>query len=250
MKLYHQLADYYYIIEEQHREIHDEISFIRSYFVGRHMTSLLDLGCGSGEHLNRLVRYGIDCTGIDSSNDMITTAQQRFPGKVTFIHQDIRSFDYYESFDVIICIYGTFNYLHTDDDISNTLWNTYRALKDDGIAIFEVWNAVPLEQIQTKKISPVSTAIHDDTTIRRERGFTLMDTPKKNMVEVNFKYHIRENGTEREVSDRHIMRIFRLEELRVFLQENGFNIRQVYSSYLKEPFTEHSSKIIIVADKS
>ncbi len=249
MKLYNELAPYYFTIEEQHRDIHDEITFIRSYFPTGMAPRLLDLGCGSGEHLQLLSRYGVDCVGIDSSREMIRVAQDRFGTKIDFRVLDMRQIDYYEEFDVIISLYGTFNYLLTDSDIETSLWNSFRALKAGGRGIFEVWNDVPVRKIGQKEQSYVSTSRQESVVIQRERGFRLLEG-MENQVEVNFRYKIREEGDSRIVPDRHIMRIFGLEEMRSLFRENGFEVNQVYSSYLKEPFMDNSSRMIFVVRRS
>ncbi len=58
MKLYDELAEYYYAIENNHRNIRDDISLILSVMKDHHNPSLLDLGCGTGEHISELSRRG------------------------------------------------------------------------------------------------------------------------------------------------------------------------------------------------
>lgn len=249
MKLYHELAEYYFAIEEQHREMKDEIAFIRSLFGIHALPDLLDLGCGTGEHLAQLSRFGITTTGIDNSQEMVRLAQDRFPDRVRFIHEDMRTIDFYEEFELVISLYGTFDYLLTDEDINKTLWNCYRALKPGGRGIFEIWNAYPIEQIKSKDLSLVSTSSYGDATIRRERGFKLIPSQNGKLVEVNFSYLITDSSGKQQLDDRHIMRVFDLDEISGFFNENGFSVKNVYSSYLKEPFTPMSSKMICLVER-
>jgi ubiquinone/menaquinone biosynthesis C-methylase UbiE len=69
---------------------------------------ILDLGCGAGENLGRLLRLGLPFahyTGVDFSQDMLTLARQRFgqtPG-VTFVEDDATALeDTGERYDIII----------------------------------------------------------------------------------------------------------------------------------------------------
>ena len=102
MRLYHELAEHYFSIEENHRDLHDDISLIRSLIFNKKNPALLDLGCGTGEHLERLTRFGINCTGLDNSQDMLEVAADRQSSKIRFMKQDIRSFDFYEEFDMVV----------------------------------------------------------------------------------------------------------------------------------------------------
>jgi trans-aconitate methyltransferase len=41
---------------------------------------ILDLGCGTGEHVAKLLAQGAEATGVDSSAEMIARAQEKQPG--------------------------------------------------------------------------------------------------------------------------------------------------------------------------
>ena len=187
MKLYHELAEYYFSIESSHRNIKNDISLIRSLIRDRKSPSILDLGCGTGEHLNLLSRYGIKCIGIDNSEDMLKIARKRFRGNIEFIKMDITEFDYYDEFDVIISLFGSINYLIEDSKFHKALWNTWKALKPDGIGLFEIWNSIPIQNIKEKNISPISTTKYNDTFIERERGYHLISNIGKTIAEVKLQ---------------------------------------------------------------
>lgn len=76
MKLYSELAEYYYFIENNGRNISNDVFFIRNYLPNKIPVYLLDIGCGTGEHCNLLSREAVKCTGIDSSEDMIKIAKK------------------------------------------------------------------------------------------------------------------------------------------------------------------------------
>jgi len=251
MKLYKELASHYFSIENKSRDIEDDISFIRSLLLNKTSPALLDLGCGTGEHVDRLNTYGIRCTGIDSSQEMLNIARQRYnTNKITFLHNDIASFDFYEEFDLITCLFGSFNYLMKNETIETALWNTYRALKTDGMALFEVWNSYPIEQIKTKKMTHVSsTPTNDNGVIERYRGFTRLNNRKETIVQVDYKYIISNIGSSRELSDMHMMRAFSKDEITGIIEKNGFKILSIYSNTLKDPYKDTSNKILILFTK-
>lgn len=249
MKLYEDLAEYYFAIESNHREIADDIAFIRTHLNGKDPSKLLDLGCGTGEHLGMLTKFGAVCSGIDASPRMIQIAKKRNPEKITFSTGRINYFDYYEEFDIITCLFGTFNYMLTDADVDSCLWSAFRALKSNGICIFEIWNSIPFEKIRHRDLSHVSTTKYNDITIERERGFSIPDPSKPNMVEVNFNYDIIGPKGTSSVRDRHVMRTFSYPEITKHLNANGFRVAHVYSNFIKEPLQERSSRIILVFSK-
>ena len=155
MKLYHELAEYYFSIEEGGRNINNDVLLIKSILKDNIKPSLLDLGCGTGEHLFHLNKLDVRCLGMDKSPDMLKIANLRFPDAAEFIWGDMSSFDYNQKFDIIISLFGSFNYMIDDNDVNRVLINTNRALKSKGMGLFEIWNSKPLIKIQHRPISHV-----------------------------------------------------------------------------------------------
>lgn len=61
---------------------------------------ILDLGCGSGHLTNAIAESGARTVGIDSSENMIATARETYPGK-EFLVADARDFSFSTPFDAI-----------------------------------------------------------------------------------------------------------------------------------------------------
>lgn len=65
---------------------------------------LLDLGCGTGDHLARYRKQGYDVAGVDGSGEMLRIAQLNNPG-VEILASDVEHLPYPDrSFDYVICI--------------------------------------------------------------------------------------------------------------------------------------------------
>ncbi|HNR87133.1 MAG TPA: class I SAM-dependent methyltransferase [Spirochaetota bacterium] len=251
MKLYHELAEYYFAIENKHRDIDDDIALIRSLCAGMRAPAILDLGCGTGEHLHELAKAGFACTGIDNSEEMLRIARLRFPDDAEFIHDSMLSFDRFEEFDIAVSLFGSLDYCISDDDVDKVFWNTWRSLKPGGTGLFEVWNAVPIKKIREKDTGHVSTTIYQHrVVIDRERGFKLLPYPGKTVVEVSYVYSIQKDGAEENVTDRHVMRAFDKDEITAFIENNGFRVQQYFASSQRELYKETSNKILVHFVKS
>ena len=245
MKLYDELAEYYFAIEKCNRDINDDINLIEELSSHISYPALLDLGCGTGEHLYKLSQKGFTCTGIDNNKNMLTYAKLRFPHAAKFILCDITNFDYFEEFDVIISLFGSFDYIINDDDVDKVLWNTWRSMKNNGFGLFEIWNAIPVREIKEKPLTLVSTTKYNNLTIERQRGFFLIPDNNKTIAEVNYNYTIFDGETIRWVKDKHTMRAFYKEEIEEFLINNGFSIVNIFANSKKDPFAKTSNKLLI-----
>ncbi|MDR3238238.1 MAG: class I SAM-dependent methyltransferase [Spirochaetia bacterium] len=250
MKLYHQLAEYYFAIESNSRNIFNDIDLIRSQVSNIKRPQLLDLGCGTGEHLSYLAKSGFECTGIDNSDDMIRIGSSRFPEKIEFIRTDMRDIKYRGDFDIVTSLFGSMNYLVDDADMNRVFRNIYAALKDNSIALLEIWNSYPVSLIKKKPISKVSVTKYAGSTIERERGFHIMENEGgKTIVEVDYRYVIRGERIEDVLTDKHIMRSFSPEEINPFIVDNGFTIKAIYANSLKEAFQNVSNRMFLVLHK-
>jgi SAM-dependent methyltransferase len=246
MKLYHELAEYYYSIEQEKRDIDNDINMILDLLKETENPSLLDLGCGTGEHLDKLSRLGIKCTGLDSSEEMLRTARSRFPNSAEFIKSDMKNFDFENRFDLVISLFGSFDYITESNDINSVLKNVWKALKPEGTGLLEIWNALPLQKIKEKPLTFVSETSLNNTSIKRERGFKLLDYPDKTIVEVKYNYYISELEI---IQDLHIMRAFTSNEIEYFLYNNGFRIIDLYSNSSLKAYDAMSGRIIVLFKK-
>jgi len=250
MKLYNEFAEYYFSIESNHRDIQHDIDLIRSFLPGSSQPAVLDLGCGTGEHLSILKKFGVKCVGIDNSKEMIKIARERNPAGIEFINSDFKNFDFYNQFDAVLCLFGSMAYLLNDNDIDNFFWNTWRALKPGGIGIFEVWHSSPVKKIGNKPLSYISRTKYNDAVIERERGFTIINDTNRTIVQVDYIYKIISYESSGSYSDSHTMRAFTLDEISKFIKTNGLEIQHVFANSLKEKFGENSNKMIIVFKKN
>lgn len=249
MKLYSDLAEYYFFIENKHRNISNDISLIKQLVPRNSRPALLDLGCGTGEHLDLLNKEGFRCTGIDSSGEMVRVARARNGVGISYTVSDMLTIDYYQAFDIAICLFGSFDYILANSDIDTVFYNTYRALKPGGIAVFEVWNAYPLHRIEQKELSHVSTTYYKENKIERERGFALVEKRPRTIVDVFYRYAIYTGGKVRHIDDKHTMRAYYQKEIERIVRDCGFRILDRFASSMKEKFHKHSNKMIVVFER-
>ncbi len=101
------------------------------------MNELLDLGCGTGEHIKYLKnKYTI--TGMDNSGEMLSIAKEKNPD-VPFIKANMLDFKFEIKFDVIICLFSAIGYLLSKGSLEKVIKNVNFHLRDGGVFIVEPW---------------------------------------------------------------------------------------------------------------
>lgn len=93
---------------------------------------ILDLGCGTGELTEQLLKKSVHVTGVDSSEDMIGKAKAAHPG-ISFEVMDACNLKWCDSFDVIF----SNAVFHWIPDQKALLGSIYKALKTGGRLICE-----------------------------------------------------------------------------------------------------------------
>ncbi|MBD2166651.1 class I SAM-dependent methyltransferase [Calothrix membranacea FACHB-236] len=99
---------------------------------------IFDLGCGTGQIAQRLLKRGYKVTGLDSSADMLQCARQNAPN-AEFILDDARFFKLPQTFHAAISTDVVLNYVLTFEELINSLQNVYNALITNGLFAFEMY---------------------------------------------------------------------------------------------------------------
>ena len=228
----------------------DVLERIFSKYAEKPITSILDLGCGTGNYAVRLAQRGYNVCGVDLSESMLEIARKKIqnnPASIQFFHSDISSIQLDRQFDAAIMMFAVLGYQHTNEQITKTLNNICTHLKTGGLLVFDVWYgpAVLSEKPQEK-----CRVIHSgkDTVIRVTRPE--LDTFHQ-FCDVRFNlYRIREGEPVIETDEVHRMRFFFAQELSLALDFAGFQVVRVgqFPEVERDPIDD-SWNIVVVARK-
>ncbi len=185
--LFHRLASYYDALVGD-KDYRLEADYLRSV-AGRYgrddAATWLDVGCGTGRHLERLRRtYGV--TGVDVSSAMLRLARRRLPG-VRLVLGDMRTFRLDDRFDVVSCLFSAIGHLPAERAVRIAFANFARHLRPGGVALVEPW----LDPAEFRSGS-VYLATHRDrgtTTVRLSRSSRVGNRSK-----VRYHYLVAEPG--------------------------------------------------------
>jgi ubiquinone/menaquinone biosynthesis C-methylase UbiE len=100
--------------------------------------NVLDVGCGTGHHINKMTNLNIKCIGIDTSKSMILKSQKKFPKSKFKLADAMTSLEFPEhNFSHILCLHFTVYYFK---DKRRFLENCFHWLKPNGLLILHLVN--------------------------------------------------------------------------------------------------------------
>ena len=222
----------------------------RKYGNGK-IKTVLDLGCGTGNHAIPMARRGYRLTGVDISEDMLACARAKSQGagneRLNFLHGDVRSINLHKQFDAVLMMFAVLGYQTTNEDALSALNTASRHLKPGGLFICDVWyGPAVLMQRPTDKVKIISTP--KGKIIRTASGH--LDT-YRHLCEVHYQIIRIENMLlVSETEEEHLVRYFFPQELTYFFKQVDLDIQQISAfNDLRQAASEESWNILAVSRK-
>lgn|SRR3989338_2359425 len=221
----------YYDLIYQRKAYTKECDFLKALFKRhglKNPKTILDLGCGTGNHLIALAKRGYTVTGVDQSPVMLHQAKlklEKFKLKAQLMEDSISLFKVKEKFDAAICMFSVINYIVNEKDIERGLKNIYRHMKRDSLFIFDFWNAPAVE----KYYSPFRKKIYKTTNHWLERRSVTKVYPAQQLCTVDYNCTFKQSGHKvKNFKERHQLRYFSIEQLKRWLESAGFKLLAMY----------------------
>ena len=190
--------------------------------------SILDLGCGTGNHVIPMARKGYRVTGVDRSQEMLDHARSKLLSihppmacPPSFQHGDLQRLTLRKRFDAALMMFAVLGYQVTNADVLAALKSVHRHLRPGGILIFDVWYGPAVLAIRPgDRIKMIPT--EDGRLIRITSGS--LDVNRQ-LVTVHYTlFQHRGKRVVSETSETHRMRFFFPLELELLLEAAGLEL--------------------------
>ncbi|MDB5205621.1 MAG: hypothetical protein JWR72_696 [Flavisolibacter sp.] len=220
---YSQYYDAFYNDKDYSGEVNRIVSIIRSL----HPTaqSMLELGCGTGNHAAFLSKLGFRITGIDRSDEMVRLASSKAIENFQPVVADIRNFELDQKFDVSLSLFHVMSYLTDNRDLISCLRCVNNHLHNDGLFLFDAWYSPAIHHQQPEVRTRHSIKGH----LELERLAEPVSIINRNVVNVHYKISVRDtiaNNT-KVINENHSMRHFSIPEIGLLAEFTGFQLVDV-----------------------
>jgi SAM-dependent methyltransferase len=196
---------------------------IREYGI-KPTRSIVDFGCGTGNHSLPLAARGYAVVGVDRSEEMLTRIQDKTRTSATFRSGDIRSIDLGEKFDCALMMFAVLGYQVTNDDALAALKNARRHLTPGGILIFDVWYGPAVLHLRPSERAKVMDT-PDGQIIRVASG--KLDSSRQ-ICTVHYQvWRMQNDRVTAHVEESHQMRYFFPLEVDLLLTSAGFTMLRI-----------------------
>jgi SAM-dependent methyltransferase len=188
--------------------------------------TVVDLGCGGGQWLERLSLEGYSVCGVDRSESMIKAAKKRV-SKGKFILGSFADVNLPDC-DAVTSLGEPINYLDGQQSIRRAFRNVFRALRPGGVFIFDA---------REPATAPVEPRIH----ARLGENWACIAYIEEDGAKHSLVRHIttftKVGATYRRRNELHQLKVYSKSEMIRWLRETGFRVRSYrrYGDYRLAP---------------
>jgi len=252
MSVFGKYADFYDFLYRDKDYKNECAAFeeIFSKYSKQKVHSILDLGCGTGNHAIILHKRGYKIVGVDRSEIMLNRAKKKIitlPNKrnITFAKGDIRTWRSDQKFDAAVMMFAVLGYQLENKDVLQALATVRRHLKNGGLFIFDIWygpavsvqkpsDRIKIVATPTGRIIRIASSETDITRQICTVHYTTLNIDSKHLIN--------------EIKGNHQMRYFFSKELALLLEVSQLKIIRLGAfPNWKEEISENTWNIFGIA---
>ena len=202
---------------------------------------LLDLGCGTGKLTSIMEGFGYDMIGVDNSYEMLDIAKATSGENILYLLQDMREFELYGTVRAIYSACDSINYILEEEELKDVFSLVNNYLDPKGLFIFDINSPFKYRELLGE---------HTFAETREEGSFIWENyyDEEEEINEYDLTLYIQneENSFQR-FQEVHYQKCYELSTIKRLLQEVGMEFVGAYDAYTKEPVSDESEKILVVA---
>lgn len=204
-------------------------------------SKVLDLACGYGRHALELAKRKYQVTACDKNGKLFESSKIKATEEnwdVTWIEEDMRSFNRYNHFDLIVNLFFSFGFFEKQQEDQNVIRNIFRSLKPGGKFVMELLGA---EVVRTAFQWRGWEVIDESIVLLIERQLV------QNCSWLNEFYTVINNGKKESYSCG--LRLYDANDIKQLLLDQGFEKIKISGDFDGAAYDEKAQRLVVVAEK-
>lgn len=244
-KSYKDLAEYYDAMHIR-RDYRKEVDFILKAIADRtpKANSIVDVGCGTGTHLNLLLESGHfdKLVGVDKNKEILDVARKKSKD-IEYVQALMSNFDLDTKFDALTCLLSVLNYNLTYEEAEATMTNFAKNMNSGGTLVMGLYSTHNVDK-------KVSIHLGEGLDFKAAKINQYSYDPETKLETTDFLVFWKKDGkVDFEIETGHKYRIFDNDELTQLLRKTGFGQVVIYDNYTEELADSKSNYPVVVATK-
>lgn len=202
---------------------------------------LLDLGCGTGKLTRIMESYGYDMIGVDNSYEMLDMAKEQSKDSILYLMQDMREFELYGTVHGIYSACDCINYILEEDELREVFALANNYLDPGGIFVFDINSSYKYRELLAENTFAET----------REEGSFIWENYYEQEDQINeydlTLYIKTDEENFQRFQEVHYQRCYELSTIKRLLEEAGMKFVAAYDAYTKNPVSDESEKILVIA---
>ncbi len=234
--------------------IRREAPFLKEILERAPQRSVIDLGCGTGEHSRFLAGEGFQALGLDRSESMLAKAQEKpLVPNLQFVLGEIQNLGEVVKgrFGAAISLGNALVHLTSRQELGQAFTSLAQVLEAGGIFLFQVLNYERIFEENIRHL-PLNFRQEGDGEIIFVRLMEFLEKGRIRFCPTTLKYNPESDPPVQVVRTRMTeIRGWRREDLTPLLQSAGFSIQAIYGDMEGGPFEAGTSHdLILVAERA
>lgn len=134
--IYANLYDLFHSNKDYDKESQDILNLVRTLEPMQKIESILDMGCGTGMHLEALSKHELECFRYDLSVGMLDIAKKRCPKVKFYSRIDALSLNV----DLAVAMFDVISYILDQEELEGFFHGAFQQLRPGGHFYADSWN--------------------------------------------------------------------------------------------------------------
>ena len=203
---------------------------------------MLELACGSGMLTNHFFDFYEKIDALDLSKSMLEVFSNKYQKEnVSLYNYNMVDFQNENSYDLIVILLDSVNYILDENDLKKLIKNSYKNLKKDGLLIFDINSEYKMKEVFGSK-----SYIYEYEDI----FYTWDNIKDDDIIDMELNFFVEnEDGSYQRIIENQVERYYSVGFMKNILKENNFSDIEIFDEDDMGKLKDKTLRVLFKAKK-